>query len=346
MALKSPQAGLSGPSSTGGPVVRTPPSPPSRDLTRERFDLEEMGPGREREAAFYRLVTEWAQRDGAAALQYDLQWTNLNESDQGVRRALQVWSQQDFSQAWQWLTENGSLAAESQSRFWYGAALRSLAAHDPDRALRLAAESSSLLGNQALLLDIATALHINDQGRVTAFLAGLPDSPARQTAVQGVLHQWARHHPTEALRWAQGLDDVNARQQGVLAVVDTWARGSPLEAAQWASAQADPTLRSQALQRAINQWLQYDVEGAADWLARQPVGPETDPAAQALAIRLAREDPGYAMEWADSLGDPGLRSRTRRQIANQWKQSDPGGYAAFFQSSSLPSEIRSQLPSP
>jgi len=65
--------------------------------------------------------------------------------------------------------------------------------------------------NDRILLDVATELSAFDNSHALALIGAVGDQAARREATAGIVRQWARHAPTEALAWLGTSASKNER---------------------------------------------------------------------------------------------------------------------------------------
>ena len=228
-----------------------------------------------------------------------------------------------------------------------------MARSDPSRLFAMLDDPASGIDPQ-LLLSVATSVTTTDPGKVSEFADGLlarSDALSAQ-ALQRLVGNWMQRDPELALEWvlAHGtdvagdvlataastlaardpagaagyVDRIPAAQRGawVQQVAGQYGRADPHAAMAWISRFQGQEMYDVALRQLISNAAQSDARTAAQLLA-QASGSVQLGAAQAVASRLAAQDPREAAQWAQTLSDPRARSSAQVVIAGAWYTSSP-----------------------
>lgn len=231
------------------------------------------------------------------------------------------------------------------------------AAKDPSAAAQALMKIPPGPSQASAAADIAAAMAKSGASKqqVAAWVASLPEGNTRKQALDSLYDAWGNTDPEGAIGEVARLQGVE-RQSAMVGLIDSWSAQNPARILDWAVGGANgfsearepatqygirsmarhdpeaaakrvekmpPALRASANSALIEVWSEVDAEAAADWLSKQPRGPQIDGAADRLARSLVREDPEMALEWALAISSPDERTRTARDVANQWKDYDP-----------------------
>ncbi len=171
-------------------------------------------------------------------------------------------------------------------------------------------------------------------GRFPAAAALALTLPEGQSAaaLASVFALWTQAAPHEAADAALALTDPAARDHAWQTVVATWSAAAPASLAAHSLTLPEnfAPARRHALDAAVGHWLALDAPAAMDWVGRLPSGPATDGAVALVAQQpdLLHTQPELALDWAESIQDPPLRSRTLGRVVRAWRDSTPAALAA------------------
>jgi hypothetical protein len=323
-----------------------------------------------RNTAITTTLSQWAQNDFSAALDYA-----VGVSDSTLRsEALRTLSQNrmgDPSALFQAVLEH--MPAGDNFQRAIDGIFRSWARENPQAAAaalsqlpssRLQAQATRNLVQEWANTSIDQALR---------FTQNLPAGEARNSSLEAVYRQWSstdlpsalrsfqslsgedrravlnpmastwgRQDPNGALAWSSALTEPSDRRDFQRQVVTQWAETAPREAAQYAIRLPEED-RSGVLQAAVDRWASRDAEGAANWLASQPSGEWKDGAIGSLARKIAPEDPAVALAWLGSMSNENQRSRQVERVFREWLRQDRADAQRWLQQSGLPAEERERL---
>jgi len=230
-----------------------------------------------------------------------------------------------------------------------------MARADPSRLFAMLDDPASGVDPQ-LLLSAATSVTTADLEKLPEFADGLlarSDALSAQ-ALQRLVSSWTQRDPEAALDWvlahgtdvapelfssaaqslaardpvgaAAYLDRIPAAQRGawIQQVAGQYGRADPQGAMVWLSQFQGQEMYDVALRQLIGNAAQTDARTAAQLLVQAGSSVQLG-AAQAVASRLAAQDPREAARWAQTLTDPRARSSAQMAIASAWYASDPEG---------------------
>lgn len=146
--------------------------------------------------------------------------------------------------------------------------------------------------------------------------------------------RWSEQQPAAATAAAGALPDPALRDVAWRAAVANWALNEPDSLADYATHLPAGEARAYAFGEALRVWIDQDLPAASRWLDRLDPGGDTDLAVALVATHpaLAVRRPDVAISWAESIGDPMLRSRTLARVILAWSNADPVAAARFARS--------------
>jgi hypothetical protein len=174
----------------------------------------------------------------------------------------------------------------------------------------------------------------SDPSAAASWAAGLPESPARQTAFTQVAIAWADHNLGAAADWVQALPEGELKQTVTLTLGYEDARTDGLAALVLAAPLPATPRRTELLVHAIRQWAGEDHVEAAAWAAkvRDPLLRHNLIAAVAVAAAEQDGNAGAALA-AKALPSGEEQDRTVVSVVQRWAQSSPeaaGSWVAEF----------------
>jgi hypothetical protein len=309
--------------------------------------LQTMPPGLQRDAVLNAIIGSWASQDPKGFLAETKGITGPRMKEQGVDAALKAWATQNPADALQWIKDNPGAAPSSALQARYLAAFAGYADADPQGAFTAAnalddtTTANQRLKNQALQ---AVMSSLADQGKftdATGFIGQMPDGNLKNQAYANIANSWAQSNPQDASTWVASLTDPQMQANLGGQVAAQWAATDPTAAATWAAqmdaqaaaaAQANGTAAptSFMLANAMQTWASYDLDSTGDFLNQLPASPDKDGAVATFALYAAQDDPASAMNWVNTISDPGMQNRLAMITALEWQQSDPTGYNQFI----------------
>lgn len=268
-------------------------------------------------------------------------------------------------------------AALKQLRKMPDGTMRDLAEHllaakwvesDPEGALKFASENREF---DYLASDVMQQMAASDLQGALAKAQSITDPNARYQALRGVLSFMADTDPMGALQLAgtlgqfpnqeESLAQMIYRQWGttdpqaaalramqdpqgdgwrspVGQVLRTWAGQDPTAALAWIS-NSNPADLGRDVGQVMRRWSRDDLPAAANWANSQPAGAMRDAAAAALAYSLGGSDPNGALQWAQSISDPGQRDQTLQRLARQIMYTNPANGAQILAAAGVPQNM-------
>jgi len=269
-------------------------------------------------------------------------------ADAGLRQRLnlavaQAWGEKNPADAVTWaLTQKeDNLSADLK-------AVVKGAIRQPEAALaigrELLAQSSVYAGTYGT--DLVEALDADGQFLAAVQFAREASADFREDWATAAAQAWAKSQPREALTALDALVDEPLRDPVFRAVVQGWPAAQPADLAAYALSLPAGEQRAYALDQVMFKWSRADPAGLASWLANVPPGPNYDTGAFFIVTesKPANLGPESALNWVQSIGDPGLRLNSFEHVLGQWGQTDPGAARNYVQQvGGLDTEERAQL---
>jgi hypothetical protein len=265
-----------------------------------------------------------------------LAWTNsISDPDLRQRALLAVaeaWGEIDPASTTAWALQQNpdTLRADLQ------AALTGATRQSPVAALQigrdLLAQNSPFAGTYGTAL--IAALGTNNQFPAAVQFAATASLDYREDWLASSFRQWAQAQPANAFAALDSVTDDSLRDTVIRAAVQGASTGQPAILADYAVALPEGDARSYALDQTMFRWSRQDPAALATWLARVPPGPSYDNGAFFILTENnpAALGPANALNWAQSIGDSGLRQTSFWRVFDQWSQADPAAVRSYVQS--------------
>jgi hypothetical protein len=144
-----------------------------------------------------------------------------------------------------------------------------------------------------------------------------------------------------AARHAQGPNG-----DGLLARVGSvWAEqpGQGERALRWLAEQPPGRQRDDGVRDTYQAWAARDPAAAAAWLEAEPHAEWLEAAISQHAIRITREQPDEALDWARRIRTEPLRTQAFVAVGNVWLQREPDAARAWLDGAEPTPEIRQQI---
>jgi len=330
--------------------------------------------GSELQSAFrVALLSRWAEKDPAAAMQAALIFTGGERPSEAGLAVLGVWAKRDLAGAMSWF---GQYAAADQLHqdarqllveavlagydaasvvSWmessmpepvrqelYGPLFRQWAKTDPAEASALLLRfADPLHGNPEsapmwndLVGQVAAQWANADVSRAVAWAGSLPDGPAKSHALKQVSYRWAETDPAAAAAYAHSQGNYEM----LTTVVGTWTDYDPGAASVWVAQLPAGAERDQAMTSLAAAWAQKDPVAAANYAAGLPPGSAQDAAVISVVSAWAQTEPKTVLAWMRAFPEGPLRERAFHELLVPWAGSDLEGASAWLQT--LPAGLR------
>jgi hypothetical protein len=217
-------------------------------------------------------------------------------------------------------------------------------AKNPDEAIRLGKNlfqqhPEEAVGYGSRLID---SLCIAGHFDAATQLARDGDPQQRSFWIAGAYSRWAEFQPEQAAAAAAAVSDPDLRKEALHGIVGGWAEADPLALVRFTE-NLPTENRGEILGQALQYWVRHDPETAAQWINNHDSGPEFDQGIATVATTEAVA-PKVAIDWADSIVNPQLRSETLQLVLRNWLTSDFASAKKFFDGTShLLPEQRQEL---
>jgi hypothetical protein len=170
----------------------------------------------------------------------------------------------------------------------------------------------------------------NNGREAAAWAAALPQSQARDAALEGLTFAWAAQDPAAARQYLKD-NPLDPTLSSILryAAFAGWAKTDPRGAVA-ASLQSSREFNDpEQFANTLANWATVDVASAAKWLADNAVNPaERLAAAKELAGIFASHSPDAGVDWLQTLG-AAEKPAALREFADAWASSDPAAAALW-----------------
>lgn len=274
------------------------------------------------------LLEELAAADPQRALKLAQTEKNLTLRESLLHAALRGWGRTATEDAANW-----ALAlADENDRSAAIAAVFNGAADRPDQATRaaekiFAAHPGETTGYGNSLIDA-----LCDAGNFfeATQLAGRSDDAVQHSIWMAEAYShWATLQPEQAARNAAALTDPAARTEALHGVVGGWADADPAGLTHFLADLPSGPDHGAMLGQALQSWVRRDPEAAAAWINNRDTSPDYDEGVAAVAsANFVKAD--VALNWAESISNPKLRSETIAEVLHGWVIEDPAAAKQYF----------------
>ncbi len=283
------------------------------------------------------LTAAWGGLDGENALA-KLKETGGREAMFGSAGALSGWAAADPAAAQKWLKANngeenagflsrGLVSGMARTDFT-GATAYVTAATEEQKG-----ELTSVLTEQQLKSGLGTAI---------AWTETLTDPKMKASALSDIARQFSRQDLDKAAAWVAGMAADPAARDAVGRVAGDLAEKDPARGLAWAGTLPAGDGQSEAYSRVFREWAPRDPTAASTSLNALPPGPSRDSAISAFSSGIGQENPQDAIQWASTISDPALKTKSLVEAGQHWFQTSPDDARAWA-AAHLPAEAQSQI---
>lgn len=282
----------------------------------------------------------WARFDPESALEF------VRESVDGrgamflSASVVNDWMARDKQGALGWVTGLEDESARRGALTWL---LRSEAMRDPEGAVKTLGMIPPDQLDARMARTVAERYAESNPQAALNWAEGLQDAELRNQIMDDVVEGWAKNDAKAAASWLESKINEPYAPEAVREVVDAIVRTNPLEAAHWLSGLPEGPARQRGMIELIQEWSESDPIAAGQYLNQLPEGEVSDPAVNAYARNVAKQDMAASMDWASTIVDEGQRTRTVRDIGRYWFNQDPESATAYFSSQKLSPETIQSL---
>jgi len=327
-ATSTPVAAVSTAPTAPAPISPSVTSPAPPDL----LNLLTQPASPARNDALIAALEQLAEQNPARALEIARAESNERLRGQLMDAVFRGWGKTNPYAAADWI------ASQPAETFNYSTAVASLfkgAVANPDTAVALAQRLISQSPDQARDYGDALIYAFAQAGNFqrAADFAASTDSQHRTEWLSAAYGSWANYQPENAAAGALAIENPDVRSDALNAVIAGWEQIDPKGLANFAvNNLPDSFQKTQALSQSLVQWAAENPTDAANWLNQFGTTPDFDSGKAAIATQQdAMKDPSLAIDWAKTISDPDLRSRTITAVVETWTLSDPAGALHYVQ---------------
>ena len=155
--------------------------------------------------------------------------------------------------------------------------------------------------------------------------------------------RWAALQPDQAAQAAIAVTDPTARSEALHGVIGGWAQVDPAALTHFLTEQPAGGDRGSMIGQALQSWVGQDPEAAAAWINDREASPDYDEGVAAVAsVNFVKPD--RALNWAETISNPRLRSETVAEVLHGWVLEDlPAAKRYFAATSNLLPEDRKRI---
>lgn len=240
---------------------------------------------------------------------------------------MEAWVAADPRGALAWLT---SQQASGRRDEVIHRALLQYAEKDPKGAAEWARENLSGTDFNNSLIRICEQWARNNGREAADWTSALPQSQARDAALEGLTFAWASQDPAAAQDYLRSHNqDPTLASILRYAAFAGWAKTDPQNAVR-ASLQSSRDFNDpEQFANTLANWATVDVANAGKWLLENPLNPDERTAAvKELAGIYASQSPDAGIAWINKL-DGNDKRDALREFADGWASSDAAGAAKW-----------------
>ncbi len=254
-----------------------------------------------------------------------------------VAQLAQVWGQNDFDAAVQWVS---SLGEQDQRAAIQGIAQQAVN-NDVNQAIALL-DQFPAAASPNLRAQIASSLaHQDSIDAAQSYIEQYRGTPGYARLQVSVMSIAARSDPDRAMQMADSVQDVRQRDQLVSSIVAQKASKDPQMALQWMQSITDSSYRQQALSHIANAWNQKSPAEARSWAQSLPRGDDRDNAI--LAVSASGRNPGLdSLELINTIDDATKRKQDSMTLVMRLVHSQPAEAEKLLSTLDLSEAERSQ----
>ena len=175
-------------------------------------------------------------------------------------------------------------------------------------------------GNPQLLKDAIRGWGQTDPGGSIQYTQSMAVSDGvKRDIARDLFRDWADRSPQAAAAYA-AANAIDVGRGGVMSLIaDRWSKQDPQAAANWMMTLPQGRDQQRALDQLVQNWSDLNLQAAADFVTRQPAGANKDVMVGTLAREVAKQDTAAALQWASTLSDPNMQSRTA--LSFMWRSA-------------------------
>lgn len=301
---------------------------------RRWFQLIARPPTPARDNELMAALSQLAVQNPLRAIALASAQTNRRFRAQLLDAVFQAWGQTDPNAAADWILSQPADSLDPDPAI---AAVLKGAVQNPSDAIKLVQRLNGQNPGQAREYGDALiyALAQNGSFQYAADFAANSDGQLRTEWLAAAYGSWGNYQPQTAALSALVLPDAEARAGALDAVFDGWGQIDPQGLANFAVNDLPAgNQKTHALSDALVLWAGENPDATAAWINQFGPAPEFDSGAAAIATQTqVMKQPAIAINWAETITDPNLRSRTVAAVVETWALSDLSSALDFSQTS-------------
>lgn len=308
------------------------------------------------------FVAAWARIDPGDAFDHALRWPARGRRDVGAGAALESWAAVDPP-----LARQAYKTAVAEDRRLRKALLPGLVAgwarsgRDPGALAGFIVASGEF--DEGIGAAVRELMRSGGPEATVAWvdpiLRDTSDRPDfKRNLFRISLRAFARWDPEGASAWAAQHAGEDYAAGGPLVVAGQWGGRAGAATLAWLRGLPAGEPRDKGVHRAFEQWFRADPEAARAWLEAERLEAFHDPALEAFAQELAKQElagetdeeeaeeavaaraPEEALGWCERVLDPERGQRCFQVVAGRWYRADAEAAEAWLAQSSLDEEAR------
>lgn len=316
--------------SAAGKATEAPPKP---SWEKRWKDLLAQAPSAAREKAMAEALRELAVTDPDSALALAKKETNFRVRQALLGAALGGWATVDPSGPMNWAVAN-LFDAERRAAVESIIAAGSVAKRDET----IQAINSLCMEDPGMADDYGRMLIASLAGN-SDFEAAMDFATASTTAhrdywLSAAFYSWSQYRPQEAAEALKKVTTPAAYNEAIHGLILGWSSNDPSSLVKFAEQLPAGPARTEAFNQALQNWVTQDPVAASAWLDARESAPELDSGAAKLATSpfLVANNLETALSWAKSVSDPEQRTIAFMDIIQQWARQDPGAARRYAES--------------
>ena len=291
------------------------------------------------------LLYAWGQIDPLAAIEYSNKRAKGIGAGFAVAGVLEGWAGREPQAAMEWvnLPENAGMA-----KLYKFGLVKGWASTDLEGAADYV-ESMEPDGNRPDLIRTITDEQLRRGFEpASRWAESIEEEGLKKSAFTRVSQQRSREHPEEVAEWLKSHAEEEYAADAFSRLGDNWGNRAPTEAADYFEDLPSGKARSDGMREIFESWARDDPEASGAWLSGREPSPDLDPVVAAYAREVSKIDGGEsgAMEWAVSITDSELQSKTVTTVGQNWYRRDKEAAEAWLPNSGLPEKQQDAIRKP
>jgi len=281
-----------------------------------------------------RFITNWAHHDPPAAAQFANQHVEL--ADAALGEIARAWFPQDLAATTNWIAGLPDVDKKSAAQL---ALVEIWAQTDPKSMANYALNLPAGDIQTRYLTAACEQLAARDLPGTVELLQPLQDAALRQNILAQATRRCDLLHINSTSQFIAAMPPGEDQKAAIKGLTSNWAAVDPETAANWVASFPATNAQPEALAFVIAAWSQHEPAAAAQWLAKLPAGTETDETISAFLDGAVAKYPDYAAQWTQTVTNENQRQKYQRQVAQEWRKTDPTAAMKWINDAGLPAEI-------